>query len=117
MQNKDSKTPLTFNGISFDVATTGNADTDFQVGNSMMLCYLKSLRDNFNESNPLPPAPAQLQNIISELAKDATLADIHRGFLVSLDMILQPMAYALRNVFDEVDMDFVAADIATAKAK
>lgn len=118
MQYQDSKTlSITLNGVSFDVATTGNADADFKIGNSMTLLYLKSLRDNFNEDAPLPPPPAQLQNIISELAKDAAFADIQRGFLVCLDIILQPMAHYMRPVLDKLSNDDLLADIANPTAE
>jgi hypothetical protein len=116
MTNQDSNQnkviPFTFNGVSFDVATTGNADADFQIGNSMLFFYLKNLRENFNPNNPIPPAPATLQNIISTLENDATLADVKRGFLVALDILLQPITYAMRNVFDELsDDDLLSMDV------
>lgn len=117
MTNQNKVIPFTFNGVSFDVATTGNADADYQIGNSMLLCYLKNLRDNFNENDPIPPRPAQLQNILSTFSNDATLAEIQRGFFVALDMILQPMSFHMRPVLDNLDMDFVLSDIANAKAK
>lgn len=111
--NQNKVIPFTFNGVSFDVATTGNADADFQIGNSMLFFYLKNLRENFNVDAPIPPAPAQLQNIISTLENDATLADVKRGFLVALDILLQPITYAMRNVFDELsDDDLLSMDVA-----
>jgi hypothetical protein len=117
MTNQANATPFTFYDVSFDVATTGNADADFQIGNSMLLTYLKSLRDNFNENDPLPPQPAQLQNIIATLATDAALADVQRGFLVCLDMILQPMSHYMRPVLDKFSNDDLLADIANPTAE
>ena len=113
MTNPNKVIPFTFNGSSFDVATTGNVDADFQIGNSMLFFYLKNLRENFNVAAPIPPAPAQLQNIISTLENDATLADVKRGFLVALDILLQPIAYSMRNILDELnDDDLLSMDVA-----
>jgi hypothetical protein len=108
---------FTLNGISFDVATTGNAEADYQTGNTLMLLFLKNRADNFNKDNPIPPAPAVLQNIVSTLANDADFADIQNGFLTSLDMMILPTAHAMREMLDDFTADELLADLANVTAE
>jgi hypothetical protein len=114
MTNQNQIT-FTFNSITFDVKSTGNAKTDYQVGGTMSLAYLKTLRENYNESNPLPPKKPQLANIVSMLDK-AALIDVKNGFLDALDIFLQPVSYASRIELDNIDATVLIADIESPTA-
>lgn len=114
-QNQNTIT-FTFNSMTFDVKSTGNADLDYSAGGAMSLAYLKTLRENFNESEPLPPKKPQLANIVGML-DNAALIDVKNGFLDALDLFLQPMAHAGRTALDSIDTAKLIVDIESPTAE
>ena len=112
MTNQAVKTlSFTFHGVSFDVVATGNADTDFNIGSIMSLLYIKIQRDNYNEAQPLPPNKVLLPEIVLRLASNADFSEVLKGFLLALDVFLQPLSHAARKGIDHINIENLIADI------
>lgn len=117
MTNQNQKTvTFTFNSMMFDVKSTGNAQLDYSAGSAMSLAYLKTLRENFNESEPFPPKKPQLANIVGML-DNAALIDVKNGFLDALDLYLQPMSHIAKTALDDIDAKKLIVDIESPTAE
>lgn len=112
MTNQAVKTlSFTFHGVSFDVVSTGNHDTDFNIGTLISVLYLKIQRDNYNEAQSLPPNQVLLPEIVLRLAANADFSEVLKGFLLALDVFLQPLSHAARNGLDHLKIENLIADI------
>jgi hypothetical protein len=77
-----------------------------------MLVYLKVLESSHDETNPIPPKQPLLPYIVNTLASNADCSDIMRGFLIAVDIFLQPTSHAAKDGLSHFELNDLLADIA-----